>query len=99
MRSTQILGWIIGASLLCVTPVRRQEARPVGERPSSSRGLAAEPNSIAVDGTISREAQAAAPRMLKFSGVLLDASGKPLSGEVEVSIRWPEGNRPTNIDW
>lgn len=45
-----------------------------------------EPSSSAISGTISREAEAAAPRVLKFSGVSLDASGKPVSGEVEVTF-------------
>ncbi|HEV2196778.1 MAG TPA: hypothetical protein VGR55_14435 [Candidatus Acidoferrum sp.] len=59
----------------------------MSERPgSSSRDLAAEPNSFATNRGVSQEAQAAAPRVLKFSGVLLDASGKPLSGEVEVTF-------------
>jgi len=44
------------------------------------------PTSFAVNGSISREAQAAAPRVLKISGVLLDASAKPVNGEVEVTF-------------
>ncbi|HEX2662847.1 MAG TPA: hypothetical protein VHM93_08440 [Candidatus Acidoferrum sp.] len=87
MTRNRILGLFTGVSLLCALPIRGQEPRPASERTgSSSRELAAEPNSIAIDGSISREAQAAAPRVLKFSGVLLDASGKPLSGEVEATF-------------
>jgi hypothetical protein len=84
---SRILGLFMGVSLLCVLPMRAQESRPVSERPaSSSRDLAAEPNSFAINRGVSQEAQAAAPRVLKFSGVLLDAEGKPLSGEVEVTF-------------
>jgi len=43
-------------------------------------------NAQTVNGSISREAQAAAPRVLKISGVLLDASAKPVNGEVEVTF-------------
>ena len=84
---SRILGLFMGVSLLCVLPMQAQESRPVSERPgSSSRDLAAEPNSFATNRGVSQEAQAAAPRVLKFSGVLLDASGKPLNGEVEVTF-------------
>src|SRR5215470_13714321 len=43
-------------------------------------------NAQTVNGSISRDAQAAAPRVLKISGVLLDASAKPVNGEVEVTF-------------
>ena len=87
MTRNRVLGLFMGVSLLCVMPARAQEPRPASERPSSSsREPAGEPNSFAINGGISQEAQAAAPRVLKFSGVLLDASGKPLSGEVEVTF-------------
>lgn len=87
MTRNRVLGLFIGVSLLCVMPARAQESRPASERPgSSSRDVAAEPASFAVSGSISQEAQVAAPRVLKFSGVLLDASGKPVNGEVEVTF-------------
>ena len=87
MKRNRILGLFMGVSLLCVMPVRAQESRPASQRPGSSgRDLAAEPSSFAVGETLSQEAQAAAPRVLKFSGVLLDASGKPVNGEVEVTF-------------
>ena len=86
MTRNRILGLFMGVGLLCVMPVRGQESKPAGERPSSSSREAVEPNSFAIDGSASREAQAAAPRVLKFSGVLLDASGKPLGGEVEATF-------------
>jgi hypothetical protein len=84
---SRILGLFMGVSLLCVLPMQAQESRPVSERPGSgSRDLAAEPNSFAINRGVSQEAQAAAPRVMKFSGVLLDAEGKPLSGQVEVTF-------------
>jgi len=87
MRSNPVLGWIVGASLLCASPMQAQEPKPVGERSSSSgRELAAESSSFVMSGPVSRDAEAAAPRVLKFNGVLLDSSGKPVSGEVEVTF-------------
>jgi trimeric autotransporter adhesin len=87
MRRKRILALFMGVSLLWVMQVRAQESKPASERPGSSgRDMAAEPNSFATNRGVSQEAQAAAPRVLKFSGVLLDASGKPLSGEVEVTF-------------
>ena len=87
MRSKQVLGWIMGASLLCALPVRGQEPKPKPEQEQSRDGGAAAQSAFAtVSGRQSEEAQAAAPRVLKFSGVLLDATGKPLSGEVEVTF-------------
>lgn len=87
MTRNRILGLFMGVSLLCVIPVRAQESKPASERPGSSgRDKEAGGTSFAVAGSTSREAQAAAPRVLKFNGVLLDASGKPLSGEVEVTF-------------
>ena len=87
MTRNRILGLFMVVSLLCVMPVWAQESKPASERPGSSgRDKEAGPTSFAVNGSISREAQAAAPRVLKFSGVLLDASGKPVNGEVEVTF-------------
>lgn len=87
MTRNGILGLFMGVSLLCVMPVRAQESRPASERPGSGgRDMEAGPTSFAVNGGTSQEAQAAAPRVLKFSGVLVDASGKPVNGEVEVTF-------------
>ena len=87
MTGRQIVGLFVGLSLLCVLPVRGQEPRPASERTGSSdREPVREPNSFDIKENISREAQTTAPRVLKFSGVLLDASGKPVSGEVEVTF-------------
>jgi hypothetical protein len=87
MRKNQILRLLMGVSLFCALPVLGQEPRPVSEQlGSNARGLAAERNSSTVTGTLSQEVQAAVPRLVKFSGILLDAEGKPLSGEVEVTF-------------
>src|SRR5215510_2797534 len=89
MKSKQICRWVTGVSLLCGLPLLlyAQEPRPASERPASSgRDMETGPTSFAVNGSISREAQAAAPRVLKISGVLLDASAKPVNGEVEVTF-------------
>src|SRR5579859_128109 len=87
MRRNQILGWLLGAGLLCALPGRGQEPRPKAEQQQPRDGGAAAQSAFAtVSGRQSEEAQAAAPRVLKFSGVLLDISGKPLNGEVEVTF-------------
>jgi hypothetical protein len=39
-----------------------------------------------VSGRLTRHNQAAEPRRVKFSGVLLDVVGKPLGGEAEVTF-------------
>jgi len=86
MRSNRVLGWMMGASLLCALPVRGQEPTPKAEQQTRDGGAAAQSAFATVSGRRSAEAQAAAPRVLKFSGVLLDASGKPVNGEVEVTF-------------
>src|SRR6516225_3435199 len=63
-----------------------QERRPVSERQESKDGGAAQPAFATVSDRLSRENEAAAPHLVKFSGVLLDVAGKPLSGEVEVTF-------------
>jgi len=74
-------------SLLCVLNVRAQETRPVGERPgTSARGSAAEPSSSTAAGPLSQETQAAAPRLLKFTGVLTEVPRTPLSSPVEMTL-------------
>src|SRR5690348_9047329 len=87
MSSNQILRWIVGVSLLCTLPMRGQEPKPISERPSSSgRGLAAEPDSSTVTGIFSRDTQAVAPRLVKFTGVLTEIHRTPLSGPVEMTL-------------
>ena len=63
-----------------------QERRPVSERQESKDGSAAQPAFATASGRLSQDNEAAAPRLVKFSGVLLDVAGKPLSGDVEVSF-------------
>ena len=63
-----------------------QERRPVSERQESKDGSGAQPAFAAASGRLSQDNEAAAPHLVKFSGVLLDVAGKPLSGEVEVTF-------------
>jgi hypothetical protein len=87
MKESRILALFAVASLLCVLTVRAQETRPVGERPgSSARGSAAEPSSSTAAGPLSQETQAAAPRLVKFTGVLTEVPRTPLSGPVEMTL-------------
>jgi hypothetical protein len=85
MRSNQTLGWIVVVSL-CALPALGQEWRPATERQgSSARSSAAEPESATVTSVLSRETQAAAPRLVKFSGVLAEPR-TPLNGPVEMTL-------------
>lgn len=84
-KSRQICRLAMGVSLLWGLSLYGQEPRPANERPRSGGDTEAVP-AFAVSGSISQESQAAAPRVLKFSGVLLDASGKPANGEVDVTF-------------
>src|SRR5437016_1795226 len=84
MKSNQILGWIIGVSLLCGLPVRGQESRPASKR-SSARGLAAEPNLSTVTGPSSQQTQAGAQRLVRFTGALTELPRTPLNGPVTMT--------------
>jgi hypothetical protein len=75
MKESQILMWVVTVSLLFTSPVLGQQERRV-----------AEPESPVASSLPAKGEQAAVPRLVKFSGVLLDVSGKPLSGEVEVTF-------------
>jgi hypothetical protein len=86
MRSRQMLGWIVAVGLLCVLPTQGQEGRPISERPgSSARALARESESLTPPGVLSPETQAAAPRLVKFSGALAEPR-TPSSGPVEMTL-------------
>src|SRR6266487_488459 len=81
---------ILLALIFClglVSVAQEQGGRPVEERvPPSGRASAAEPDLPAMPIVLSRENQPAEPRLVKFSGVLTDSMGRPLSGEVEVTF-------------
>jgi trimeric autotransporter adhesin len=70
-------------SLGVVSWAQGQERRPVSE-PQEPRDRG--PAFATASGRLSQDNEAAVPRLLKFSGVLTDLAGKPLSGEVEVTF-------------
>jgi len=84
MRASLLLAVVL--SLGIVSWAQEQERRPVSERQESKDSGAAQPAFATADGRLSQENQAAVPRLVKFSGVLTDLAGKPLSGEVEVTF-------------
>jgi len=84
MRASLLLAVVL--SLAVVSWAQEQERRPVSERQESKDSGAAQPAFATADGRLSQENQAAAPRLVKFSGVLLDVAGKPLGGELEVTF-------------
>src|SRR5215831_12921508 len=73
-------------SLGVVSWAQGQERRPVSERQQSKDSGAAQPAFATASGRLSQDNEPAAPHLVKFSGVLLDVAGKPLSGEVEVTF-------------
>jgi len=77
MRASLLLAVVL--SLGVVSWAQEQERRPVSERQESTDSGAAQPAIATADGRLSQENQAAAPRLVKFSGVLLDVAGKPLA--------------------
>ena len=85
MRTNQFLGWIVGATLLCAAPIFSQEPRPSTERPSSTRNAAEQPESITGPGFLTPETQAAAPRLVKFSGTLAEPR-TPSTGPIEMTL-------------
>src|SRR6266853_1750825 len=85
MKRSRILALILGPGLVSVA--QGQEGRPAEERVRpSGRGSTAEPDSPAMTIVLTQENQTAEPRLVKFSGVLTDSMGRPLSGEVEVTF-------------
>ena len=82
-----LLALTLGLGLVSVA--QGQEGKPVEERGRpGGRGSAAEPESSVMTGELSRENQAVdVSRVVKFSGVFTDFTGKPLSGEVQVTFR------------
>src|SRR5947207_1925264 len=61
------------------TSVRTSDATSTGSRP-------VEPDSPATSSNVATGSPAIVPRLMKFSGVLHDASGKPLSGTVDITF-------------
>src|SRR6266853_3317817 len=85
MKRSTLLALIVCLGL--VTAAQGQDGRPIEERVrASGRASAAEPDSPTMTIVLSRENQPAEPRLVKFSGVLTDSMGRPLSGEVEVTF-------------
>src|SRR6266704_3967120 len=85
MKRSIFLAMVLGFGLVSVA--QGQEGRPVEERVrQGGRGSTAEPDSPAMTIVLTQENQTAEPRLVKFSGVLTDSMGRPLSGEVEVTF-------------
>src|SRR5215831_4473545 len=84
MRASLLLAVVL--SLGVVSWAQEQERRPVSERQQSKDSGAAQPAFATASGRLSQDNEPAAPHLVKFSGVLLDVAGKPLSGEVEVTF-------------
>ena len=85
MKRSIFLAMVLGFGLVSVA--QGQEGRPVEERVRlGGRGSTAEPDSPAMTIVLTQENQTAEPRLVKFSGVLTDSMGRPLSGEVEVTF-------------
>ena len=81
LNGRQISGWIVGISLLCGVSIRGQEARlervgarVVGEEPQTATAAAP-----------ARATQTAAPRLVKFSGVLAEPRS-PGNGPIEMTL-------------
>jgi hypothetical protein len=85
MKRSLLLVLILGVGFVSVA--QGQDGRPVEERGRpSGRGSAAAPDAPAMAIVPSQENQTAQPHLLKFSGILSDSMGRPLSGDVEVTF-------------
>jgi len=84
MRASLLLA--VALSLGVVSWAQEQERRPVSERQESKDSGAAQSSFATAKGRLPQENESAVPHVVKFSGVLLDAESKPLSGEVEVTF-------------
>jgi len=84
MKRRQILGCVAGFNLLFALSLRGQEMRPDRER-AGARILREEAQSVAAPNVPTREAQAAASRLVKLSGVLAEPRS-PVNGPAEMTL-------------
>ena len=82
LKSRQISRWIVGISLLCGVSMRGQEARL--ER-VGARVVGDESQTVTAAAAPARSTQTAAPRLVKFSGVLAEPRS-PVNGPVEITL-------------
>jgi trimeric autotransporter adhesin len=89
MKANQILRWLVAVSLFYASPMLGQQRKPVSERSDQIVRVvqATEPEAPTTTNLPAQENQATTPRVLKFSGVLMDLAGKPLSGPTEVTFK------------
>jgi hypothetical protein len=81
LKGRQISGWIVGISLLCGVSMRGQEARQrVG-----ARVVGEESQTVTAAAAPARSTQTAAPRLVKFGGVLIEPLS-PVNGPVEMTL-------------
>jgi hypothetical protein len=92
----------VGVCLFFAVGVYGQRQKPVGERSRDAGSAVStpvvstpiEPDSPATDSTVTASSQASSqarsqaivPRLIKFSGLLRDVMGKPLSGPLDVTF-------------
>ncbi|HEV2350283.1 MAG TPA: hypothetical protein VG028_10610 [Terriglobia bacterium] len=83
--------WTLGAAVYVLITVsaaaqslRRAGARTSDPAPTAVRPV--EPDSPGTSSALTAGPQAVVPRLMKFSGLLRDAIGKPLSGTVDVTF-------------
>ncbi|HEV2351708.1 MAG TPA: hypothetical protein VG028_17895 [Terriglobia bacterium] len=89
MESKKSIAWIVGVCLLFAGGVYGQSEKTAGVRPADAAATVSslvEPDSSAASSGVTTSSQAVVPRLMKFSGVLRDAAGKPLSGTVDVTF-------------
>jgi len=81
LKARQISGWIVGISLLCGVSMRGQEARQrVG-----ARVVGEESQTVTAAAAPARSTQTAAPRLVKFGGVLVEPRSQ-VNGPVEMTL-------------
>ena len=96
MHRTKNAVWAIGVCLFFAVGIYGQTQRPTGIRSGENPGIVSkslEPDTPGSDSTVAAGPQAnepspgtIVPRLMKFSGALHDATGKPLSGTVDVTF-------------
>jgi len=89
MKANHILRWLVAVSLFHASPMLGQQRKPVSERSDQNvrAAQATEPEAPTTTNLRAQENQATRPRIIKFSGVLTDLAGKPLSGPTEVTFK------------
>src|SRR5690349_469750 len=84
-------GWMAGVAVGMLITVNAMGQTPKRESSrtfdaASTRVRPMEPDSPGTMSPITPNSQVMVPRLMKFSGVLLDVAGKPLSGAVDVTF-------------